>query len=84
MSFFRIKDAFFTFFSKTTKRICAKFFSGFWRKRLFITIYIKKTLHPAFKIFDPSYHQSTYIQLRALNAEGEITWLDIELQFTLF
>jgi len=28
---------------KTTKRICAKFFSGFRRKHLFITICIEST-----------------------------------------
>jgi len=38
-SFFGIKSA---FFSKTTKRICVKFFSGFKRKHLFITMYIEK------------------------------------------
>jgi len=39
MSFFGIKGV---FFSKTTRRICAKFFSGFRRKRLFITTCIEK------------------------------------------
>jgi len=37
-SFFRIKGAFFS----TTKRICAKFFSGSRRKHLFITTCIEK------------------------------------------
>jgi len=38
-----IKDAFFAFFSKTTRWICvSKFFSGFRRKHLFITTCIKK------------------------------------------
>jgi len=37
-SFFRIKGAFFAFFSKT----CAIFFSGFRRKHLFIKTWIEK------------------------------------------
>jgi len=38
-SFFGIKGA---FISKTTRRICANFFSGFRRKHLFITTCIEK------------------------------------------
>jgi len=33
---------FFAFLSKTTRRICAKFFLGFRRKHLFIATYIEK------------------------------------------
>jgi len=39
---FGIKGAFFAFFSKTIRWICAKFFSGFRRKHLFITTCIGK------------------------------------------
>jgi len=39
MSFFGIEGA---FFSKTTIRICAKNFSGFRRKHLFITTCIER------------------------------------------
>jgi len=38
-SFFANEGA---FFSKTTRRVCAKFFSGFRRKHLFITTCIEK------------------------------------------
>jgi len=38
----RQNKAIFVFFSKTTRRIWAKFFSGFRRKRLFITTCYEK------------------------------------------
>jgi len=41
-SFFGIKGAFFVFFSKTPKRICAHFLLGFKRKHLLITTCIEK------------------------------------------
>jgi len=41
-SFFGFKVCIFLFFLKMTRRICAKFFSGFERKHLFITSCIEK------------------------------------------
>jgi len=41
-SFFGIKVCAFCVFSKTTRRICAKFFSKFRRKHFFITTCIEK------------------------------------------
>jgi len=49
-SFFGIKGEFFAFFSKMTRWICTKLFSGFRRKHLFITICIEKQCTRAFKI----------------------------------
>jgi len=40
--FFGINGAFFVFFLKTSRWICAKFFSRFRRKHLFITTCIEK------------------------------------------
>jgi len=45
---FSFRCLFFAFFSKTTRQICAKFFSGFRRKHLVYYNLHWKALHPAF------------------------------------